>query len=305
MAAPVLRSRRSPALVPLALAAAAVAAVLHGATRIAFASPAPRAAPATRRGVAVAARGGDDDDFMMADISLATLKVGRELTGVVTRAAPFGAFVDIGAEREGLVPLSKMSDKRVENVEDVVKIGQSVTVWVSNVDMESSPPKLQLTMNKNKIREFPKSTLDVSAFEGMSSDTFVKAQVRGLQSFGAFVALKDPKGGKETAQALLPISQIAEQRVEDISEHLKIGQVIMVRVEKVDVEAQRMSVTMRDVSCPLEEFQDLDSEKWLEGKVVGTAQFGAFVALPHPKGGRGKAQGLVPMTQLPGTDFIE
>jgi len=142
-------------------------------------------------------------------------------------------------------------------------------------------------------------------FQDLDPEKWLEGTVVGLPKFGAFVAVKDPKGGKATAQALLPIAQISEQRVEDVSDYLTLGQKIQVRVENVDVQAQRMSVTMRDVSCPLEEFQDLDSEKWLEGKVVGTAQFGAFVALPHPKGGRGKAQGLVPMTQLPGTDFIE
>jgi len=245
-----------------------------------------------------------EQDGELADCSFATLKVGQQLSGVVTRTLAFGAFVDIGAEREGLVPLSKMSDKRVDDVDDFVKIGQSVTVWVSSKDMEASPPRLQLSMSKNKILSFPRSTLDVGVFKDMSSDDWVEGQVQGLQSFGAFVALKDPNGGTETAQGLLPISQIAEERVENIADYLTPGQMIKVRVEKVDMEAKRMALSMKDVPCSVEEFAGVDPETWLTGTVSGTAAFGAFVALPHPKGGPGKAQGLVPMNQLAGTDFV-
>jgi len=141
-------------------------------------------------------------------------------------------------------------------------------------------------------------------FAGMSSDEWIEGQVQGIQSFGAFVALKDPSGGTETAQGLLPISQIAEQRVTDVSDYLTPGQIVKVRVESVDTQAKRMSLSMKDVPCRVEEFEGVDPEEWLTGTVAGTTKFGAFVALPHPRGGPGKAQGLVPMTQLPGTDFV-
>ena len=54
--------------------------------------------------------------------------------GVVTRIMPFGAFVDVGGGKEGLLHISKISSKRVEKVEDVLAIGDEVTVKVIEID---------------------------------------------------------------------------------------------------------------------------------------------------------------------------
>ena len=62
------------------------------------------------------------------------LKVGNIYTGNVVRIMPFGAFVEIVAGKDGMIHISKLSDKRVEKVEDVVKIGDSVQVEVLKID---------------------------------------------------------------------------------------------------------------------------------------------------------------------------
>ena len=61
-------------------------------------------------------------------------EVGDVYDGKVVRIMQFGAFVDIGGGREGMIHISKLSDKRVEKVEDVVKIGDSVEVEVIKID---------------------------------------------------------------------------------------------------------------------------------------------------------------------------
>ena len=62
------------------------------------------------------------------------IEVGGIYDGKVTRIMPFGAFVDIGGGNEGLLHISKISSKRVENVEDVLSVGDEVTVKVSEID---------------------------------------------------------------------------------------------------------------------------------------------------------------------------
>ena len=62
------------------------------------------------------------------------IEVGGIYDGKVTRIMPFGAFVDIGGGNEGLLHISKISSKRVEKVEDVLSIGDEVTVKVSEID---------------------------------------------------------------------------------------------------------------------------------------------------------------------------
>ena len=84
------------------------------------------------------------------------IEVGAIYEGKVTRILPFGAFVDIGGGREGLLHISKISSKRIEKVEDVLAIGDEVTVKVYEID---SQDRINLTMkdleegNKEKDNE--------------------------------------------------------------------------------------------------------------------------------------------------------
>ena len=65
--------------------------------------------------------------------------------GVVTRIMPFGAFVDVGGGKEGLLHISKISSKRVEKVEDVLSIGDEVTVKVIEIDSQG---RINLSMKE-------------------------------------------------------------------------------------------------------------------------------------------------------------
>ena len=62
------------------------------------------------------------------------LKVGAVYTGKVVKIMTFGAFVEVVAGKEGMIHISKLSDKRVEKVEDVVKVGDAVSVEVLKID---------------------------------------------------------------------------------------------------------------------------------------------------------------------------
>lgn len=76
--------------------------------------------------------------------SLRDLQPGMQLTGTVKRIAPFGAFVDVGVGRDGLVHVSKLREGYVKEVESVVKQGDPVTVWVEEVDAKQG--RLAFTM---------------------------------------------------------------------------------------------------------------------------------------------------------------
>ena len=54
--------------------------------------------------------------------------------GVVTKIMSFGAFVDLGGGKEGLLHISKISSKRIDKIEDVLAVGDEVTVKVSDID---------------------------------------------------------------------------------------------------------------------------------------------------------------------------
>ncbi|HEU4417792.1 MAG TPA: S1 RNA-binding domain-containing protein, partial [Planctomycetota bacterium] len=76
--------------------------------------------------------------------SIADLKPGMQLEGVVSNVAAFGAFVDIGVHQDGLVHISQLSDKYVEDPREVVKAGQVVVVKVLGVD--TARQRIALTM---------------------------------------------------------------------------------------------------------------------------------------------------------------
>ena len=66
----------------------------------------------------------------------AEVEVGKEYKGKVTRIMNFGAFVEILPGKEGLVHISKLSNKRVKKVEDVVSVGEEIIVRVDEIDKQ-------------------------------------------------------------------------------------------------------------------------------------------------------------------------
>ncbi|NEX79189.1 RNA-binding transcriptional accessory protein [Bacillus thermocopriae] len=77
-------------------------------------------------------------------LKLEDLKPGMELQGTVRNVVDFGAFVDIGVKQDGLVHISKLSDRFVKHPLDIVSVGDVVTVWVDSVDMKKG--RVALTM---------------------------------------------------------------------------------------------------------------------------------------------------------------
>ena len=71
------------------------------------------------------------------------LEVGKVYDGVVTRIAPFGAFVDLGGGKEGLLHISKISSKHINKVEDVLSVGDEIKAKVTEIDNQG---KIALNM---------------------------------------------------------------------------------------------------------------------------------------------------------------
>ncbi|MEG1512942.1 MAG: Tex family protein [Raoultibacter sp.] len=76
------------------------------------------------------------------------LTIGMELIGTVRNVVDFGAFVDVGVKQDGLVHVSKMAERFVRHPNEVVAVGDTVTVWVTGVDKERG--KISLSLVKEK-----------------------------------------------------------------------------------------------------------------------------------------------------------
>jgi len=154
-------------------------------------------------------------------LELKDVEVGKIYTGVVRSTASFGAFVDIGAKKDGLVHISQLSDKFVSNVGDVLKAGQEVQVKVIEVDpkkmrMQLSikeaaaqdasagldvPQRQEVRQARRQSTKKPKTKAEIPFKVG---DT-VKGTVKRTVTYGAFVSLgSDVEGLLHRSDLMLP-----------------------------------------------------------------------------------------------------
>lgn len=177
---------------------------------------------------------------------LNTVQVGDHLEGRVVRIENYGAFVEIAAGVSGLLHVSDMSWSRIKHPGNVVKVGDQVTVAVNSVDLEKGRIGLSLKdLTENPWENMPFDVNDI--LDGCTVNRIITS--------GAFVQIS------EHLEGFLPISQIVERRLKTVSEVLKEGDLISVRILSIDKEQQRISISMKgveqtggvDLSAPAEE----------------------------------------------------
>ena len=205
-----------------------------------------------------------------------TLSVGMELTGRVRSIQSFGAFVDLGG-LDGLIPASEVGWDRSERPEDVLSVGQEVTVKVIGLDWE----KNRLTLSLKALQEDPWE----GAAERYSVDARVKGLIVRLAPFGAFVNLEPGIDG------LIHISNLGTGRhVNHPKEVVEVGQWVEPYILAVDQAKKKISLTLERQSkeeVVLPEVGDVT-----EGEVERVMPYGVFMKL------EGGASGLIPNSEM-------
>lgn len=159
-----------------------------------------------------------------------SLKVGDTVHGTITNIRDFGAFVDIGGI-EGLIPVSEIAYGHIEDIHERVDVGQEVTVTVLKLDWEHD----RFSFSLKEALPDPWENIRQQFPEG-SSHT---GKVVRLAEFGAFVTLAPGIDG------LVHISKLgAGRRIKHPREVVKDGDVIEVRVDTVDEEKKRLSLSI-------------------------------------------------------------
>ncbi|MDW8326774.1 MAG: S1 RNA-binding domain-containing protein [Anaerolineales bacterium] len=164
-----------------------------------------------------------------APLRLEDLKPKMRLTGTVKKVELFGAFVDVGAERHGLVHISQLRPERVNNVSDVVKEGDRVTVWVKKVDPANG--RLDLTMIEPLAVEWSE----------LKRGQIYTGKVTKTEKFGAFVDIGAERPG------LVHISEMATYRVRDVGEVVQAGNEVRVQVIGVNPRRKQIRLSMKAV----------------------------------------------------------
>jgi ribosomal protein S1 len=175
-------------------------------------------------------------------ISIADLELKQKFEGTVTRVELYGAFVDFGAEKEGLLHISRISEKRINKVTDVLNEGDAVTVWIQEINSDQG--RVGLTMI-----EPPERTMD-----DLRADMVLTGTVTKLAPYGAFVDIGVGRDG------LVHISEMAEGRIGQPSDVVKEGQEIQVRIVKVNRKKRQIELSLQGLDLVHEIEEDEDEE---------------------------------------------
>lgn len=167
-----------------------------------------------------------------------TIQAGSKVTGTVSRLTDFGAFVDLGGV-DGLIHISEMSWGRISNPREVLKEGQTVEVFVLDVDKEKG--KISLSLKDADMNPWKLAT------DKYAVGSIVEGKVVRMVPFGAFVELEPGVDG------LVHISQIANKHVVKPEDELKVGEMIKVKVLEVNPEQKKISLSKRQADAPAEE----------------------------------------------------
>jgi small subunit ribosomal protein S1 len=184
------------------------------------------------------------------DRLLDELKEGDIRNGRVTSLADFGAFVNIDGA-DGLVHLSEISWDRIDHPSEVLKVGQEVKVKIIAIDQDRKRIGLS-------IRQLLSDPWVLKA-GGLKEGQLVEGTITHLTKFGAFARL----GGE--MEGLIHISELSEQRINHPKEVVKEGDVVTLRVIKIDAERRRIGLSLRKVDSA--QYADLDWKMMISNEV--------------------------------------
>lgn len=162
----------------------------------------------------------------------ADVEVGKQYTGTVKSLTNYGAFVDIGGV-DGLVHISELSWDRIKHPSEVVKVGDTVSVYVKELDHEKK--KVSLGYKKSEDNPWEKFKAEYPIGSSFT------APVVSLTKFGGFVRILPGIDG------LVHISEISHDRVEQVTDALSVGQEVEVQLIDVDYDKKRISLSMKSL----------------------------------------------------------
>ncbi len=189
------------------------------------------------------------------DRLLEGIKEGDIRTGRVTSVADFGAFVNIDGA-DGLVHLSEVSWDRITHPRDVLKVGDEVKVKVISIDRE----RKRIGLSIRQLQEDPWMQKVAHLREGQ----LIEGTITHLTKFGAFARIS------EDLEGLVHLSEISEEHINHPKEKLKEGEVVTLRIIKIDPEKRRIGLSLKKVDSPA--YADLDWKIALAEEVQEVSQ---------------------------------
>ncbi|MBN2145671.1 MAG: 30S ribosomal protein S1 [Candidatus Aureabacteria bacterium] len=171
-------------------------------------------------------------------------KAGQKVSGTVRNLTNYGIFLRLEEGIDGLIHVSDLSwTQKITNPNEVYKKGDVLEAVVLSVDQENR----KISLGIKQLEEDPWEKLR----EDFPVGNVVKGTVTKITKFGAFIRLKD------NFEGLVHISQIGMDHVNDISNLIKMGDEVDVKVLEIDSDEKKISLSMKEVY--------LDSQKKRKG----------------------------------------
>lgn len=213
--------------------------------------------------------------------SIKTLHTGEKVTGVVTGITPTEIYVDLGTKHAGYIPVSELTDDPTVKVEDLVKVGQEVEVFVVRVNDQEGV----VTLSKKRL-DTVKSWEDVE--RACEERTTVEGVVTEENKGGVVVSIKG-------VRVFVPASQTGLPREAPMSDILK--QKVRLVVTEINRARHRVVGSIRKVSDAergeraAKVWDEIEEGKKYEGVVKSLTSYGAFVDI-------GGVDGMVHISEL-------
>ncbi len=217
----------------------------------------------------------------MLEKSIKTLHTGDKVTGIVTEISPTEVSVDLGTKHAAYIPLDQLTDDPEAKVEDLVKVGQEIEVFVVRVNDGEGV----VTLSKKKLDS-------VKSWEDIENAVEDKSILEGFiteENKGGIVA--SVKG----VRVFIPASQSGQPRGADLSQMIK--KKVRLRITEVDMHRKRVVGSIRAVeqeerdAKAAEVWDSIEVGKRYEGVVKSLVNYGAFVDI-------GGVDGMVHISEL-------
>ena len=198
---------------------------------------------------------------------LETLEVGQVLEGQVKNIVNFGVFIDLGGV-DGLLHITDLAWGRVGHPSEVVELDQKLNVVVLDYDKE----RQRISLGYKQLQGHPWDNIKDNYAEGQD----VEGRVVSITHYGAFVELE--KG----IEGLVHISEMSwTEHVKHPTQKVQLGQMVMVKLLRIDEEAKKISLGMKQLEPdPWEGILDrFPIGTVTKGTVRNLTTFGAFVEI--------------------------
>lgn len=205
------------------------------------------------------------------DKLLESIKIGDTVEGVVTRLAPFGAFVELAPAVEGLVHISELAYGRVGSPDEVVSPGDKITAKVVSIAKDDKG-QTRIGLSARQAMEDPWNNIG----DRFAIGDVVEGTVRRLAPFGAFIELAPGVEG------LAHISELSwERRIAKPEDAVAVGDKVNARIKEIAPDTRRISLSLKDAQGnPWQDAEQMFARGAIvEGTVDAKSQHGLFVRL--------------------------